>query len=282
MERIVIEARERNNEKGVRVAATIAQNVLLLTLASVVCGLGAADDVNQIVSRSVANNNANWKVAPQYGFKERDVTTKSGRRTTRTYEVTMIDGSPYNKPIAINGKALSASELKNEDAKEQRERERRRAESPAQRRKRIDQFERERRQDHALMTEMIKAFQFKLAGKESVNGRECFRVDATPRPGYVPRSRDTKVLTGMRGTLWIDTEQYQWVRVTAAVFRPVAFGLFIAHVRPGTEFTLDEAPVGRVWMPSHFVTRVKANVLVWSRDSTEDETYTDYYLIGKE
>jgi hypothetical protein len=263
--------------------STVARKVLLLTLIGVASGVAAAQDVNEIVNRSVANNDANWKAAPQYGFKERDVTTKGGKKTTRTYEVTMIDGAPYNKTIAIDGKALSASELKNEDDKEQRERERRRAESPAQKRKRIDEYQLERRQDHALMTEMIKAFQFKLAGKESVNGRECFRVDATPRPGYVPRSRDTKVLTGMRGTLWVDTTEYQWVRVTAAVFRPVAFGLFIAHVQPGTEFTLDEAPVGgRLWMPSHFRTQVKASVLVWSRNSTDDETYTEYHPIAKE
>jgi hypothetical protein len=249
----------------------------------VASGIAAAQDVKEIVNRSVANNDANWKAAPQYGFKEHDVITKSGKRSTRTYEVTMIDGSQYNKTIAINGRPLGTAELKNEDAKEQRERDRRRAESPAQRQRRIDQYQRERRQDHALMSEMIKAFQFKLGGKENINGRECFRVDATPRPGYVPRSRDTKVLTGMRGTLWIDTSQYQWVRVTAAVFRPVSFGLFIAHVQPGTEFTLDEAPIGgRFWMPSHFRTQVKANILIWSRNSTDDETYTEYHPIAKE
>ena len=48
----------------------------------------------------------------------------------------------------------------------------------------------------------------------------------------------------MRGKMWIDTRQYQWVKVHAEVFRPVAFGLFIAHVEPGTEFTLEESPIG--------------------------------------
>jgi hypothetical protein len=35
----------------------------------------------------------------------------------------------------------------------------------------------------------------------------------------VPKSRETKVLTGMQGTMWIDTKTYQWVKVTASVFR---------------------------------------------------------------
>src|SRR5205807_7666656 len=130
----------------------------------------------------------------------------------------------------------------------------------------------ERRQDHALMMEMVKAFDFKLLGEEAVNGRRCFVLAASPRPGYQPRSRDSKVVKGMRGKMWIDAEQYQWVKVRADVFQPVAFGLFIAHVQPGTEFTLEEKPVQQnIWLPSHFSTTVKANVLFFSRNSADDE-----------
>jgi hypothetical protein len=65
--------------------------------------------------------------------------------------------------------------------------------------------------------------------------------------------------------------------VTAAVFRPVAFGLFLAHVQPGTEFTLEEAPVeGDLWLPAHFQVKVDAKVLLWSRRSVDNETYSDY------
>jgi len=237
--------------------------------------------VNEIVTRSVANNDANWKLAPQFRFKERDIITKGGDTSRRTYEVVMLDGSPYNKEIAINGRPLSAAELKHQDAKLRHEAERRRGESPAERQKRLAEYQRERQQDHALMNEMIQGFNFRLVGHATVNGRDCFQVEATPRPGYVPHSRETKVLSGMRGTLWIDSTAYQWVKVTASVFRPVAFGLFIAHVEPGTQFTLEEAPVeGNVWMPVHFRTDVKAEVLFWSHNSTDDETYWDYHRIS--
>jgi hypothetical protein len=256
---------------------------LLLAPAITLPATAPAVDVNEIVNRSVQNNDANWKAAPQYAFKERDIITKSGRRTTHTYEVIMIEGSPYQKTIAINGKPLTPAQVAREDRKMQRAIQRRRSESPAARQKRIAEYLRERHQDHALMHEMIKAFSFRLVGEETIDGRRCYRVDATPKPGYAPPSRDTKVLTGMRGTLWIDTTQLQWVRVTAAVFRPVAFGLFIARVQPGTEFTLDEAPVaGNIWQPSHFVTKVNATILFWwSRNSVEDDTYWDYHRIDQ-
>src|SRR6185312_1525581 len=94
---------------------------------------------------------------------------------------------------------------------------------------------------------------------------------------YQPRNRDTKVLKGMRREMWVDVEQYQRVRVHAEVFRPVAFGLFLAQVQPGTEFTLEQAPVQNdICLPSHFSTRVKVRVLLFSTGSTEDETYSDY------
>ncbi|HEY7392175.1 MAG TPA: hypothetical protein VH640_26895 [Bryobacteraceae bacterium] len=230
------------------------------------------------MSRSVANNQVNWKAAPEFSFTEHEIITKNGQRTDRTYRVLMIDGSPYNETIAIDGEPLSSAAQKREQAELQRVTAKRNAESPGARRQRIAKYERGRTQDHELMAEMIAAFDFRMGGVETVNGRECYRVNAYPKPGYVPNSRDTKVLSGMKGTLWIDTKEYQWVRVEASVFRPVSFGLFIAHVEPGTAFELDEAPVdSNIWEPTHFVTKVKASILhFWSHNSTDDESYSDY------
>jgi len=128
------------------------------------------------------------------------------------------------------------------------------------------------------MSEMAKAFQYKLLGNETLNGHKCYVIEATPKPGYAPPNRETKVLTGMRGKMWIDAAEFQWVKVHAEVFRPVAFGLFIARVHPGTEFTLENGPVGNgLWLPSHFSTTVKSTIMgVFSHNSSDDEVYSDY------
>ncbi len=236
-----------------------------------------ASNPTEIVQQSVINTNRDWAAAPHFNFTEHDVITEHGVRTVKTYQVLMIDGSPYNKVIAENGKPLSSSEAAEEERKLQEETARRNAETPAERRKRIAEYQRERRQDHALMAEMAKAFDYNLVGEETVNGRRCYVLNATPKPSYVPISRETKVLKGMRGRLWIDTEAYQWVKVEAEVFKPVAFGLFIAHVYPGTKFVLEQKPVqGGLWLPSHFSVQVEAKVLFFSHNSTDDETYWDY------
>ena len=189
----------------------------------------------------------------------------------------MIDGSPFNKLVAINGEPLPPAAASEQERKLRDATERRLRESSRARAKRIAQYQRERRQDHALMAEMIKAFDFKLDGEDTIRGHRCFVLEATPRPDYQPVSRDTRVLKGMRGRMWVDAQQYQWVKVQAEVFRPVAFGLFIAHVEPGTRFLLEQEPVeDRIWLPSHFIMHVKARILFASRNYTDDETYVDY------
>ncbi len=257
----------------------------LLILAAVsFAASGATPDVAEIVKRSVVNNEANWKAAPAYIFMERDITTKGGDdRKDRTYEIYMIGGGQYHKLIAVNGEPLPPAQAAAEQQKLEQEQRRVRNESPEARHKRVAEYQAERRQNHALMAEMVNAFQFKLVREEIMNGRDCYVLDATPKPGYEPKSRETKVLTGMRGKMWIDKQTYQWVKVHAEVFRPVAFGLFVAHVEPGTEFTLEETPVaGNIWLPSHFAVQVKANVLFWSRNSTDSETYMNYRRIPQQ
>ena len=221
---------------------------------------------------------ANWQAAPHYDFTERDVTVKPGVRTLKIYDVQMIDGSTYSRLVAVNGQPLSAPQSAAEARKLQQEIARRLRESPEARKKRVAEYQKERRQDHAMFTEMTKAFDYKLTGEQTVNGRRCFVLQATPKTGYVPRSRETAVLKGMRGTMWVDADQYQWVKVHAEVFRPVSFGLFFASVKPGTEFTLEQKPVaGSLWLPSHFTMKVNARVVFWSRRSTDDETYWNYH-----
>lgn len=255
---------------------------LWVALLLLVCALWTRGDsgltVDQIVQRSVKANDSDWNASPDYSYTETDLTTDDGHTIDRKYQVLMIAGSSYRRLIARNGTVLTPDQAHAEQKKLEREIFRRRTESPGIRQARVEKYERERRQDHALMREMIRAFRFRQLGFETIDGHKCYEIEATPKPGYSPPNRDTKVLTGMRGKLWIDVNQFQWVKVHAEVFRPVEFGLFIAHVQPGTEFTLENQPVtSSVWLPSHFSTKVKATILgFWTKNSSDDETFTDY------
>jgi len=155
---------------------------------------------------------------------------------------------------------------------------RRQHESDRDRRNRIGKFEKERRHDHAMLLNMVDAFDFRLTGEQLVNGHECWVFNALPKPGYQPKDRETRVLAGMRGTLWIDKQQYQWVRVKAEVFKPVSFYGFVAKVGPGTRFFLEQQPVeADLWLPTRFDVQVNATAFGFiDESSTDNETYTDY------
>ena len=86
------------------------------------------------------------------------------------------------------------------------------------------------------------------------------------------------MLTGMRGTLWIDQATYQWVKVEAEVFRPVSMYGFIAKVEPGTRFILEQQPVNeKVWLPKRLQVTVRATALgLFKENSTEDDSFHNY------
>jgi hypothetical protein len=236
-------------------------------------------DVDSLIQQSVRTIEADWNQAPNYSFVERDVESKKqSLPTVKTYEVVMIDGSPYNHLIAVDDKPLSAGEQAEEERKLRFEIAKRQNESYRERYKRTEKYEKERHEDRAILLGMVDAFNFQLAGEESLDGHDCWVLDAEPRHGYEPTNRETKVLKGMKGRLWIDKATDQWVKVQAEVFKPVSFFGFFAKVGPGTRFMLEQEPVGQnLWLPKHFSMKVNASALGFiNEDSVDDETYRDY------
>jgi hypothetical protein len=253
---------------------------LLVLAIATGCALNAATqpDATEIIRRSVQNIETDWRQAPQYSFVERDVEGKHhATPSVKSYQVLTIDGSPYRQLIAINDHPISSVEQVEEEHKLRAEVLNRGHENQRERHRRIAKFLRERDQDHAMLKEMVDAFDFRLVGEADVNGHKCWVFAAEPKPGYQPKTRETKVLVAMKGKLWIDKSQYQWVRVEADVMRPVTM-YAVAKVGPGTRFCLEQAPVaGNLWLPTHFSVSVKASAFGFiNEDSTDDETYRQY------
>jgi hypothetical protein len=243
----------------------------------------AGANVSEIIKRSSAAMEKDWNAAPGFSFVERDIATRrNGPKVVKTYHVLLIEGSNYNRLIAVNDQPLPKAQEEQEQQKLQRELEKRKHESSSERASRVARYEKERRQDHAMIAEMAQAFDFRLAGSERVEGHDCWVFDATPKPGYQPKMRDAKVLPGMKGKLWVDKQHYQWAKVEGEVIHPVSFYGIFAKVSPGTKFVLEQAPVnGEVWLPKHFSMKVNASALGFiSENSTDDETYQDYKPIS--
>lgn len=231
-------------------------------------------DVHTIIERSVQANNADWQKAPEFDYFETDRDAQG----TKTYHVTMILGSPYERLVAENGNPLPADEQQAEQHKLEQTIATRSDESPRQRKQRIAKYEKERKRDHAMMGQLTEAFDFKLQETRKLGPYEVYVLKATPRPGYEPPNSQTKVLTGMEGQLWIDKKSYQWVKVEATVVHPVSIAGFLARVDPGTRFELENTPVTEnLWLPKHFTMKAAAKVLfLFNHNEQQDQTFFNY------
>jgi hypothetical protein len=234
----------------------------------------AGADVAGIVQRSAQANDRDWAAAPGFSYRECDKTEHG----TRTYQVLMVAGSPYRKLIAINGEPLDPALRTHEEHELTRTMAQRRNETNSQRDARVAVYQNGRRRDHLLISQLVSAFNFELLGQQQVGPHQVYVLQATPRPGYIPPNRDTKVLTGMQGKLWIDAKTYQWVKVEAQVIRPVWIEGFLAKVTTGTRFALDYAPVtDDIWLPARFTMQSRAKILgLFSRHGEADESFSDY------
>lgn len=233
-----------------------------------------------IISRSAQAIHEDWERAPNFDFCELDEHVK----TTKTYQVIMISGSPYNRLVAMNGNALSPEMQSAEAEKLAAAILQRQKETAEAHQQRIAQYEKERQRDQQLLEELTRAMEFTFTGYETVDAHETYVLDAKPKHGYVPRSVVTRVLTGMQGRLWIDRASYRWVKVKAEVVHPVTIEGFVARVEPGTQFELEETPVedpSAIWLASHFKMQSRAKIFwLFPKSSMEDETYFHYKVNG--
>ena len=248
--------------------------LLMLSLLVLADGPRTTPNVQTIIEKSVEANRRDFDEAPYYNYEELD---RNGDQT-KLYDVTMIYGSPSQMLIAVNGKPLSKEQQAQEKEKREKVVEKRKNESADDRKKRIADYEKDRRRDHNMMEQLTAAFNFSLIGEGKLRGFHVYMLKAKPRPGYQPPNLDCEVLPGMEGELWIDKKTFQWVKVTAEVIHPVAIGGFLAQVEPGTRFELEKAPIGGgVWQPSHFAMKSQAKVLFMvNHSSSDNETFSHY------
>jgi len=242
----------------------------LLPAATLPTQLGA----NTIVQRSIEALKSDWQAERKYDNLERD--TKN--HESRTYRVMMILGSPYKRMEAVNGMPLSPEDQQQEQRKLTAAIAARCGESKVQTERRIETYNKGRDRDHFLMQEMTRAFAFTMLGETTLNGHDAWHLQASPKPGYQPPDREAKVLTGMKGELWIDKSTFQWIQVLAQVIHPVSIEGFLARVEPGTKFKLVRAPVGGgAWFPTQFSYASRVRVLSFvGHNAGDDETYSDY------
>ncbi len=251
----------------------------LLTVCSVAIGQSQAGlTANEVLRRAEQTTHDGFEHAAEFDY----CMTENQGDKIKTYAVFMMYGSTYAQLVAVNGVGLPAEDLKKLASAREAEAERRSRETPEQHASRVAQYNAEQHRNRTLLREMITAFDFTLRGTAQKDGWETYVLDVKPRPGYQPKDRLSRVLTGMQGTIWIDEQNYGWVRAEAEVVRPVMIEGFLARVERGTRFAMEQRPFGRgFWLPTWFSIYTKARILfLFPTSSKKEYTFFDYVPVG--
>jgi hypothetical protein len=265
----------------VRAYIVLMRAVLLLAAA---CTLTAAQDPREIVRRSVQLMDQNMAIARNYTFLERSETRELDSdahvktRKILLYDVTILEGSPYRRLVGKDDHPLSPEEERVERKKLADSIAQRRKETPAERARRIADWEKKRQREREPLDELPDAFNFQMAGEGQIDGRDAWIIDATPRSGYRGRSAMAKLFPKFRGKLWIDKADYQWVKTEAEATDNISWGLFIARLSKGARLDIQMTRVNdEVWLPKRIEAKASARLALVKKYRIESDTSFSNY-----
>lgn len=226
----------------------------------------------------------NDKRLRNYTYVERDEDHKLDGKgqvkstEARTYEVMELYGEQVQRLIQKDDKPLSAKEAAKEEEKIQKEIDKRKNESDDARRKREQKEEKEREEGRQFVREIADAYNFRLVGTESLDGRDAWVIDADPRPGYEPHMKYAKLLPKFRGRVWIDKSETQWAKMDVECIDTVSFGLFLARFHKGSRIIVAQTRINdEVWLPKHITVKVDVRLALLKDFSLEEEvSFRDY------
>jgi hypothetical protein len=242
-----------------------------------------APDAETIVRTSLERNKLNDARLKDYTYTENEevrTLDKSGavvKAERKTSEVLNLYGRPYKRRVSKDGRALEGKEKERADQDFEREVHKREKETAEERRQEEEERERSRAESRRFLQEIPKAYTFRIAGEEKLDGMPVWVINATPRPDFRSTVKRADLLKKMRGRLWIDKQSLQWVRVEADLIDSVSFGLFLARLDRGARLTFLQTRVNdEVWLPSRMTAHVEARLLVKHYSLATETTWTNY------
>jgi len=233
-------------------------------------------DARYIVGLSIAATERSWQARDHYTYMERDEDRRLdslGNLKSENVDVTriiLVNGAHFEQLMEHNGKLPSVKEQR----KNEEDLEKLKHETPDERAARL----RKDQENRSFLRDLLEAFDFHLIGEEIVGGRPAYVLQATPHPGYRAHGKYGKMFSKVEGKLWIDKQDFGWIKVDGEVTQSFSMGLFVARVQRGSHINMEQMCVGdAVWVPRHLEMRASARILLLkSLDIARILTYSDY------
>jgi hypothetical protein len=233
-------------------------------------------DARQIVGLSIAATERSWQARDHYTYIERDEDRRLdslGQVKSETVDVTrtiLVNGAHFEQLMEHNGQHPTAKEQKKSDE----DLDKLKHETPAEQTARL----RKDQENRSFLRDILEAFDFHLIGEEVVGGRPAYVLHATPHAGYHAHGKFGKMFSKVEGKLWVDKQDFGWIKVDGEVTQSFSMGIFVARVLRGSHIILEQTCVGdAVWVPKRLEMRASAKILfLKSLDIARVLTYSDY------
>jgi hypothetical protein len=242
------------------------------------------DQIRELIRQTAEKDMENDKRQRDYTFIQREEQHKLDGKgqvkstETKTSEIMELYGEPVERLVAKDDKPLSDKDAKKEEDKIQKVIEKRKNESEEDRKKREAKEEKEREENRQFVREVADAYNFRMAGIESLAGRDTYVIDGEPKPGYQAHLKEAKILPKFRFRAWIDKDESQWKKLDIQCIDTVSFGLFLARIHKGSRIVIEQTRINdEVWLPQHINVKVDARLALLKDFNLEDDiTYRDY------
>ncbi len=234
----------------------------------------ARSDPHALVQAAIENELKN-----AYGHRppERYLLRKKTRNTDTTKEIVETNQGGVARLVAIDNQPLNATQTKVE-----LQRLHQLASDPAAQQHRLHSEERDAARIAAVMRLLPDAFLNQFEGSVETPNGAAIRMTFAPNPRFSPTSFESRVLTGIRGEIWIDPTDLRVVRIQGHIFRTVDYGWGILGILyPGGTIRIEQGKTPACgWQLAHLNLNMTGKALMLkSLRVFVDETATDYHPV---
>src|SRR5215467_4098937 len=241
-------------------------------------------DPKEIIRRSVEVDHHNFERAQKYTCTQRQVIKhldKHGNvKSTeiKTFDINFYFGEFYPRLVQMDDKPLSEKDQKKEDEKLEKFLAKRRKESEEDRDKRREKQEKDRQEGRAFVRDVVNAYDFRLVGDGQISGEDAWVIEATPRKDFKPTQPHADILKKIKGRIWIEKKDYNWVKVEAEAVDTISFGWFLFRIHPGSRFVLENTHVNNeLWAFRRLYINGSARLALLKNESIDQEDVFSNY-----
>ncbi len=246
--------------------------------------LPSTNDPKEIVRRSVEMDHRNWELARNYTCQQREVEKQLGKHgevkstEIKTYDVNFYYGQEYSRLIQKDDKPLNEKDQKKEDEKLEKFLAKLRNQNEEEHEKHAAKEKKQREEGRAFLRDMVNAYDFTLVGEENISGADAYVIEATPRKDFHPTQPHADILSKIKGKLWIEKKEYNWVKAEAETMDTISFGLFLFRIHKGTRLSFEQLHLNdEVWLTRKFYLNGGARIALLKNEAVEQEsTFSNY------